>query len=695
MGNQLSYSMLFCTIFITAAVFGEHAGTRNGRAQSPSSSGTTNCLAELNAEQLQILNRVRALTGQHLTNEELAKRTLDEINRSALSDNGKGALAALAFGELNRAKRLEMQDPNGEFKSNVQNLIRFGARSTAQGLDLSGLDLSRLDQFKADLETLFPESKDEISKLNEVRNTPIVLGNYIVLGRSNKRQPNTGRIMTLDEYKKGVSNYLQIIRTAFRNYQEDSNEAGSTSNLISAIWRSGPSDAERREDRSYNHLIRTLSFLETHYGYPSNKMNELRSQVQSALRQANSTIDRSLTQVYWAAGAIAAAPLAWPIVAIGGTTAAIGMGTSLAFTAVDTVASATIDTIYGNGNLACNLGKQLLEKGPQGMVTALAFGTVGAALPGAARLTGEALRRIVGPRTLQGIALTAQGALMAPGLYHTGAAFFSASDLEVLAQAAEADGDTELANEYRRLAARARSAGTQGLASSIVLPVAARYMSQSFTFNQEMAERLLGRTLSRSLNRAMERAHRIGEGELGRDRRTPARIGNYTDQQLQNKYSILAEAGLSKNEIKTLMDAGVVGRRVSEYTQALARSTGEPHEGYHEFKNYNDAMTTALKWLKDRGFSGSLRDFSPGDLNRSANRLPNVLKVRDEAGKWIQVRIEVHPVKNSQGEVLFNGQPRAHVNVSIGKEDGPHFLFPGDQRDVDAILRQLLPTFGR
>lgn len=546
---------------------GEHA--ESGRQSSPSaqsSASSASCIAELDAQQLQTLNQVKALTGQGLSDEELARQTFRAIETSSISENRRAALAAVAYGELMRAKRIEMQDPNGPMKENVQKLVRFGAKTTPQGLDLKGLDLNRLNEFKADLQALFPESKNEIEKIDQDQNTPVILGNYVVLGKAGN--DNTKRVLTVPEYQLAVRNYLAVLLAAFRGYQEASNQATSTWNSLGSIFRRGPSEAERQADRSYNHLIRTINILSSRYGFPENQTRALRNQVQQALRQANGRIDDSVNQIYWMAGAIAAAPLAWPIVAIGGATAVAGIGTSLAFSAIDIAGTASINAIYGNGDLACNLGKQLLAKGPAAMVTALAFGAAGGALPRVARLSSEAVRKLAGSRAVVWAGRGAQGALMAPGLIHTGAAFFSASDLDVLAEAAEAEGDPELANEYRRLKAQAVLSGAQGLASSVVLPIAARYMSQLFTFNESLAQLVLGnKKLTWPLKRAIERAHRVGDGQLGADGRTPAALGNYTRRQIVDKKNILEEAGFTREEIRALMREGVVGRG-NDYTRA-------------------------------------------------------------------------------------------------------------------------------
>jgi hypothetical protein len=452
--------------------------------------------------------------------------------------------------------------------------------------------------------------------------------------------------MTLDEYKISVGNELQIIQAAFRNYQETSNAANSTWNLMGAVFRSpGPSEKEKDAEKAYNHLVRRINILEQQYDYPSEKASELRRAVSEEISRGNKNIDKSLNQVYWAAGAIAAAPLAWPILALGGSGAAIGMGTSLAFSATSIVGNASISSAYRNGDLACNLGKQLLAQGPQAMVQALAGGAVGTVLPGATKLTANALSRIVGPRVLNGVSFAAQGALVAPGLYHTGKALFSASDLAIMAEAAEADGENQLASEYKRLAAEAKLSAAQGIVSSVVLPLAARYMARNqFTFDQKKAQEILGRELTLAEQQAIERAHQIGNGQVGRDG-SAAGVGNYTSQQLQDKYNTLASQGFAKSDIKKLMDYGIVGkpRRISGTAwEALDPEATRTHRRFGKF--YQDPRTH-LWWSRDNAnHGGAAQDLSPA-----------VWKV----------------FKEMQGKLVWIADADRYGDFIVGKHKGP------------------------
>ena len=72
------------------------------------------------------------------------------------------------------------------------------------------------------------------------------------------------------------------------------------------------------------------------------------------------------------------------------------------------------------------------------------------------------------------------------------------------------------------------------------------------------AESLLGKNLSREDRDAIIQAHEVGRGETGKDG-TPARIGNYTTAQLRQKARILKEQGFNQNEIRLLMENGIVG----------------------------------------------------------------------------------------------------------------------------------------
>ena len=84
--------------------------------------------------------------------------------------------------------------------------------------------------------------------------------------------------------------------------------------------------------------------------------------------------------------------------------------------------------------------------------------------------------------------------------------------------------------------------------------------SKAGTGRKKLGEKSLGRALSKKQGEALERAHRVGMGEKGKDG-TPAGIGNYTEAQLREKNKILKESGFTKEDIRKLMENGIVGWR--------------------------------------------------------------------------------------------------------------------------------------
>jgi hypothetical protein len=96
-------------------------------------------------------------------------------------------------------------------------------------------------------------------------------------------------------------------------------------------------------------------------------------------------------------------------------------------------------------------------------------------------------------------------------------------------------------------------------------------------------------------------------------------------------------------------------------------------DSHPQFGNFNDAQRAALSWLTPRGFVASLATRTVGKFGTAAGKA-NGLKMAGNIG----FRIE---------HDIING---AHINVFAGKVAGPHFLFPGNAKSVESILRQIL-----
>ena len=87
------------------------------------------------------------------------------------------------------------------------------------------------------------------------------------------------------------------------------------------------------------------------------------------------------------------------------------------------------------------------------------------------------------------------------------------------------------------------------------------------------AEDVLGKKLTAEQAEAVQRAHLVGASdELGKDGINPPGIGNYTEAQLRQKNEILRAAGFSQADRRSLMEAGVVGKK--SWTKEQVRNLG-------------------------------------------------------------------------------------------------------------------------
>lgn len=74
----------------------------------------------------------------------------------------------------------------------------------------------------------------------------------------------------------------------------------------------------------------------------------------------------------------------------------------------------------------------------------------------------------------------------------------------------------------------------------------------------QAAEEVLGKKLSPEQAKAIEEAHKVGMGQPGLDG-TPAKIGNYTKPQIEEKAKILAEGGFKVEDRRKLIEEGIAG----------------------------------------------------------------------------------------------------------------------------------------
>ncbi len=75
---------------------------------------------------------------------------------------------------------------------------------------------------------------------------------------------------------------------------------------------------------------------------------------------------------------------------------------------------------------------------------------------------------------------------------------------------------------------------------------------------KKFAEESLNKSLGKKQMEAVEKAHLVGKGEKGANGKL-AGVGNYTKAHIRKKAQILKKAGFSKEEVRKLMQDGVVG----------------------------------------------------------------------------------------------------------------------------------------
>ena len=84
----------------------------------------------------------------------------------------------------------------------------------------------------------------------------------------------------------------------------------------------------------------------------------------------------------------------------------------------------------------------------------------------------------------------------------------------------------------------------------------------------ERAAEVLKRPITDSEKEAIWKAHKVGEGQPGKDG-TPARLENYTTVQMQEKRQILLDAGFTESEGRNLRREGIVGLSAQQGLESL------------------------------------------------------------------------------------------------------------------------------
>jgi hypothetical protein len=96
-------------------------------------------------------------------------------------------------------------------------------------------------------------------------------------------------------------------------------------------------------------------------------------------------------------------------------------------------------------------------------------------------------------------------------------------------------------------------------------------------------------------------------------------------------------------------------------------------QGDEEHGDYEQARNAALAWLEERGFKAEIPVYNRFPTSERGTR---IIGWQTADGK-VGYRVE------------WDERSGAHINVKARKEQGPHFMFPGDSDLVDRITRRL------
>lgn len=519
-----------------------------------------NCLASLNANQTQFLSEIDRLAKDPATTDQMLTDTFfNTLNKMDLKSGEKEALTALATGRVaaarEQAKNLDPEGPNRDGLNLLK--AKDAVVGGKNGISLAGLKTDDLAKLTPTLAKLFPESKEALKKISDPDSrSPLFLGNDVVMPLSHGKPQ---KILSLQEYQTAVKNNLENFSAAFRQYVAESKEAASGFNSARSGFFSEPSQASKNADRFYELSVRAIDRLEKEFGYPAEKAKDLRNILSKAINEDNKDIAAGLRQFELASAAIIAAPLAWPALALGGAGAISGFAIGLGLTGLDIGVTAGIDTYYNQGGLLCNLGKQVLDKGPTGFLLALSGGPAGKVIAGGTRFSQSSLMALgLSEKAAQFAARGSIGALLAaPGGFQIFGGIKGNATYTKLADEAEAQGDKELAQEFRRLASQAKASAANGIVTTVALPYLGKKFNQRNPASQEQVPSIESTYSPKEVKQIREIASRISAGRGGAPIE-PAEL-HIIGQRRQEIIKLASDSKINESEaLSRLNDAGVL-----------------------------------------------------------------------------------------------------------------------------------------
>jgi hypothetical protein len=131
--------------------------------------------------------------------------------------------------------------------------------------------------------------------------------------------------------------------------------------------------------------------------------------------------------------------------------------------------------------------------------------------------------------------------------------------------------------------------------------------------------------------------------------------------------------GEEQDRSMTLLSFVPMGKVAGKSSKYISKGK-KVSEKVFEFKNYDEARNATLEWLEKREFKAEMRNISKMRLD------PNIDKaIGMKSSNGTGFRVEY-------GEV--NGIMKAHINVFTREEKGIHFVFEGDQKTVNQIIKR-------
>ncbi len=168
------------------------------------------------------------------------------------------------------------------------------------------------------------------------------------------------------------------------------------------------------------------------------------------------------------------------------------------------------------------------------------------------------------------------------------------------------------------------------------------------------AQQKLNRQLTPQQADAVIEAHRVGAGQIGRDGVNLAGLENYTKTQLLQKRRILEEAGFNSQEIRILMENGIVGQGTGASAYARIQKAIKDND--------STSVSTLTKRLKSENgnrINQAIRDYRRGgnstDLFALQEDLVNQYRfLQSQGGDFASASSEIEALIKTMDRTVVN-----------------------------------------